>query len=41
MFNKKVPRNAAVIKESVAARMDKSLIFTGKLVVKNGGVTAI
>lgn len=41
VFNKKVPRNAAVIKESVAARMDKSLIFTGKLVIKNGEVTAI
>ncbi|MGF7080734.1 hypothetical protein [Mucilaginibacter sp. UYCu711] len=41
VFNKKVPRNAAVIKQSVAARMDKSLIFTGKLVVKNGEVTAI
>jgi pimeloyl-ACP methyl ester carboxylesterase len=41
IFNKKVPRNAVVIKESVAARMDKSLIFTGKLVIKNGEVTAI
>jgi predicted peptidase len=41
IFNKKVPRNAAVIKESVAARMDKGLIFSGKLMVKNGEVTAI
>jgi pimeloyl-ACP methyl ester carboxylesterase len=41
IFNKKVPRNADIIKESIAARMDKSLIFTGKLVVKNGEVSTI
>lgn len=41
VFNKKVPRNADVIKQSIAARLDKSLIFTGKLVVKNGKVTSI
>ena len=41
VFNKKVPRNADVIKQSIAARLDKSLIFTGKLVVKNGKVSSI
>jgi hypothetical protein len=41
VFNKKVPRNADVIKETVGLRMDKSLIFSGKLVIKNGEVTVI
>jgi pimeloyl-ACP methyl ester carboxylesterase len=41
IFNKKVPRNAAVIKESIAARLDRSMIFTGKLVIKNGEVSSI
>lgn len=41
IFNKKVPRNADVIKQSIAARLDKGLIFSGKLVVKNGQVSSI
>jgi len=41
VFNKKVPRNADVIKQSIAARLDKSLIFSGKLIVKNGQVAGI
>lgn len=41
VFNKKVPRNADVIKQSVAARLDKSLIFSGKLIIKNGQVAGI
>lgn len=41
VFNKKVPRNAAVIKESIRARMDSSLIFTAKLAIKNGKVTSL
>jgi pimeloyl-ACP methyl ester carboxylesterase len=41
VFDNKVHRKADLIKESIAARLDKSLIFSGKLVVKNGEVTAI
>jgi len=39
VFNNKVPRNADVIKQSIAARLDKSLIFSGKLVITNGQIT--
>ncbi len=39
VFNNKVPRNADVIKQSIAARLDKGLIFSGKLVITNGQVT--
>ncbi|MFD2146664.1 hypothetical protein [Mucilaginibacter antarcticus] len=41
VFDKKVLRNANVIKQSIGARLDKSLIFSGKLVIKNGEVSAI
>lgn len=41
VFSAKVPRNAAIIKETVGMRMDKSLIFSGKLMVKNGQVSVI
>ncbi|GAA4089743.1 hypothetical protein [Mucilaginibacter panaciglaebae] len=41
VFKQKVSRNADIIKQSVAARLDKGLIFSGKLVVKNGAVTSI
>ncbi|MES2808523.1 MAG: alpha/beta hydrolase [Bacteroidota bacterium] len=41
VFDKKVPRNADVIKQSIAARLDKSLVFSGKLVIRNGQVSAI
>lgn len=41
VFKAKVPRNADVIKQSAAARLDKGLIFSGKLVVKNGAVANI
>jgi pimeloyl-ACP methyl ester carboxylesterase len=39
IFKKKAPRNAEVIKASIAARLDRSLIFTSKLVIKNGEVS--
>ncbi|HEY9535739.1 MAG TPA: hypothetical protein VIQ77_14480 [Mucilaginibacter sp.] len=41
VFNKKVARNADIIKQSIAERLDKGLIFSGKLVVKNGEVSGI
>jgi hypothetical protein len=41
VFNKKVARNADIIKQSIAARLDKGLIFSGKLIVKNGEVSGI
>lgn len=41
VFNGKVFRNADIIKQTTAARMDKGLIFSGKLVVKKDAVTAI
>ncbi len=41
VFDKKVPRNADVIKQSIAARLDKSLVFSGKLVIRNGEVSTI
>jgi pimeloyl-ACP methyl ester carboxylesterase len=41
VFNKKVPRNADLIKQSIAARLDKSLIFTAKLTIKNGEVISM
>ncbi|WP_214070673.1 alpha/beta hydrolase [Mucilaginibacter sp. dw_454] len=39
VFNKRVSRNADIIKQSISARLDKGLIFSGKLVVKNGQVS--
>ena len=41
VFNGKVSRNADVIKQTAAARMDQRLIFSGKLVVKNEEVSSI
>ncbi len=41
VFNQKVSRNADVVKKTVAARMDKGLIFTAGLVIKNGLVTSM
>lgn len=41
VFDKKVPRNAIVIKESIAARLDRSLIFSGKLAIKNSEVSVL
>jgi hypothetical protein len=41
VFNGKVSRNADVIKQTAATRMDQRLIFSGKLVVKNEEVSSI
>lgn len=41
VFNQKVSRNAEIIKQTVAARLDKGLIFSGKLMIRNGAVTVM
>ncbi|GAB3935041.1 alpha/beta hydrolase family protein [Mucilaginibacter myungsuensis] len=40
-FSAKVARNTSVIKETVGMRMDKSLIFSGKLMIKDGKVSVM
>jgi len=41
VFNHKVLRKADIIKQTAAARLDKGLIFSGKLIIKNGQVSSI
>jgi hypothetical protein len=41
VFDKKVRRNADIIRQSIAARLDKGLIFSAKLVVNGDKVSII
>ena len=39
VFDKKVSRNADIIRQSIAARFDKSLVFSAKLMIAGGKVS--
>lgn len=41
VFNQKVARNADIIKQTAAARLDKGLVFSAKLMLKNGQVSSL